>query len=234
MDVIPIGTGGDIVCTIAVGKVVDDKNGWKALFCPVGEQPRIVCDKVRGRSFQVAASTTEPKAVILVSGLGTPTRYIYLTQDNTIEKEIGLECFQSFFFPSNSVNRPIAAFQGLAPDYKLLAYLQFVFSSGSFAKISDLPKQLDSQLTKPLFTFDTTERSKGVSILGQVPLNDLIVILKDEKDKKKFLIVSQGIINVTRQAENGLAVIYLKDDGYYLREMVKADPSLAEKLKLKK
>lgn len=230
MDVTTIGTGGDTVCTIAVGQVVDGKNGWRLLYCPVGGQPQIVCDKLSARSFQVIGSPTETKAFALIAGSGAPTKYLFITQDGTLQREIGFEAFQGFFLPSFSSGFPIAAIQGPAPDYKLLSYVRFDFASGSAARISELPKPDSEAIAKPILAFNTVERSKGIPVLGQAPLCDLVVKSSDEKDKKKFLIVAQGVTDIARQTENGLAVIYSRDDGYYVREMVKASPVLAKRL----
>ena len=43
--------------------------------------------------------------------------------------------------------------------------------------------------------------------------------------------MTQGIIGKLSSSPSGLAVVYVSADGYYLRELVKADPKLRDKLK---
>jgi hypothetical protein len=231
MRIEPVGTGGDVIVTLAIGVPNGDLLRWRTIYYPVGGNPKEVADNAIGRSFQVAGSATERKAFVLVVTPEAPAQYLFITPEKTEVKSLSTTAFRGSFFFKTATGNPVAAFQGPAPNYQLLSNFVFDFASGEATPIASIADVERAEESAPLINFDTELRSKGDPLLGQVPLNDLIARPGTPKLGRGFLSVTQGVIGKLSSSPSGLAVVYVSAEGYYLRELVKADPKLRDKLK---
>ena len=231
MRIEPVGTGGDIIVTLALGVQNGDLLRWRAIYYPVGGNPKVVADNAIGRSFQVAGSATERKAFVLVVAPEAPAQYLFVTPEKTEVKSLSTTAFQGSFFFNTATGNPVAAFQGPAPSYQLLGNFVFDFASGEATPIANITDIERAGEAAPLINIDTELRSQGDPALGQVPLNDLNARPGSAKLGRGFLSVTQGIIGKKSSSPSGLAVVYLSSDGYFLRELIKADPKLRDRLK---
>ena len=226
----PVGPGGDVICTVSVGVPQGDEIRWRAVYCPVDGAPKVVAAEQSVRSFQVASSETERKAIILSCGLSGPTRFLYLTPDTTIEKTIDVTAYQGGFFQRTRLGNPIASLQGDAPNYSLIGNFEFDFATGEAKPIKSFAQSVGALEAKPLISFEEVERSKGDPLLGQVPLRDVFAFPGDGKYGRKRLLVAQGVITSVSLGPKGLAFTYLTTEGLFLKEMVKADSTYRKKL----
>ncbi|CAN1541356.1 hypothetical protein MCEMSE15_01780 [Fimbriimonadaceae bacterium] len=227
----PVGTGGDVIVTLAIGKPEGDLRRWRAIYCPVGGTGKVVADNAIGRTFQIAASTTERKAFILLLSPDGPAQYSYITPERTEVKTLSTTAFQGSFFIKTSAGNSVAAFQGPAPSFELLGNFEFDFATGAAKEIKDITDVERPVEVPPLVNLETELRSKGDPALGHFPLSDLVARPGTAKLGRGFLSVSQGIIGKLSNSPSGLAVVYLSSDGYFLRELIKADSKLRDRLK---
>jgi hypothetical protein len=231
MSIEPVGSGGDVICTVARGPAVEDQLQWRALYCPADGGPRVVVDGVVSRSFEVAASATERKVFLLVCGIKAPASYRYITPDRAVEGSLGVTGFQGSFSFRTKEGNPIAVLQGPAPRYGLVGNFAFDFATGKPIRLDIFTDAGIAGPAEPLISYDLVSRSKGNSDLGQSPLADIIAQRGPKVVGKGSVVVAQGVIIVTKEAASGLAVVYYTPDGSYLREMVKASPRLRDGLK---
>lgn len=231
MNVEPVGRSGDVICSIAIGTSQDDKVLWKAIFFPQGGSPRVLANGIRSRSFQISASPTERKAFVLICSLDTPSKYLFVTPEKTLIAELPSSAFQVGFFLQTRDGNPIVGLQGPAPDYKTLGNYELSFSTGGFRLLTDLPENRPDNSSSELLSFDTIERSKGDSTIGEGPLLEIVARPKDPKLGLGRLIVEQGVIAILQPSPDGLTVVYLAPSGIYIRELVKASPSLADRIR---
>lgn len=234
MSVTPVGAGGDVVCTIVVGVSSTDQLNWRAIYCPVGGQPRVVVDGVKTRSFVAIASPTERKAFLLICGREEAARVLYITGETTVEKSLGVVAEQGTFFSvTTRRGNPIVGLQGAPPDYSLVGNFELDYGTGQVTR-TELPDAAEIPVPPlPLIQYDILKRSEGDPELGQFPLRDIQARPGAEKDGKGQLIVAQGVIALLGEGPNGLSFLYLSPDGCFLREMLKAKPALKERLKAK-
>jgi hypothetical protein len=231
MRIEPVGTGGDVIVTLAIGKPEGDLLRWRAIYCPVGGNAKIVADNAIGRSFQIAASSTDRKAFILVVSPDGPAQYSYITPERTEVKSLPTTASQGSFFIRTAAGNPVAAFQGPAPGFDLLGDFEFDFATGAAKAITDITDVERPVEVPPLVKLESELRSKGDPALGQVPLSDLVARPGTAKLGRGFVSVTQGVIGKLSNSPSGLAVVYLSSDGYFLRELIKADPKLRTRLK---
>lgn len=217
----PMGTGGDILCSIAVGVSQGDLITWRALYCPEGGEPRMVVDGAQARSFHFAASKTDKKAFILICNPDAKASYLYVTETQSLRKELPLSAYQGFFFMRSRSGNPVMALQGPPPDYKVLGYYELVFSTGDALPFTDFDDIEQEEQVEPLVEYSLRERSKGDPELRQSPLSDLLARRPGTQAGDPELLVAQGIIAESSKSTNGLAIVYLSTEGYFLRELVK-------------
>ncbi len=231
MRIEPVGTGGDVIVSLAIGKPEGDLLRWRAIYCPVGGNAKVVADNAIGQSFQIAASSTERKAFILVVSPDGPAQYSYITPERTEVKSLPTTASQSSFFIRTAAGNPVAAFQGPAPGFDLLGDFEFDFATGAAKAIKDITDVERAVELPPLVKMETELRSKGDPALGQVTLSDIVARPGDLKLGRGFVSLTQGVIGKLSSSPSGLAVVYLSSDGYFLRELIKADPKLRDTLK---
>ena len=231
MSIEPVGSGGDIICTVAQGPPIGDNLKWKALYCPIGGTARIIADDVVTRSFQVAASKTERKAFLLVCGLDAPASYFFITSDQTVTKSLPNTGFQGGFFSKTASGNPVAVLQGPAPDYKLVGNFELSFATGAARAIPNLFEAAQEEPETHLIDFDLIDRSRGDEEMGQAPLKDIFARPGEKKNGSQRFLVAQGVIALLSEAPNGLAFAYMSTEGYFVREMLKVDAKFADRLK---
>lgn len=230
MQIETVGQGGDVICTIAVGTSKGDVINWKAIFAPVGGQTRVIANGVPARSFQVAASKSEPKAAVLICLPNEGSRYLFITKNQTSSFDIPAKGYQGGFgFLRSKNGNPVAGVQGGPPDYKILGLFEISFASGQLVPFSGYNENTIEEDSLAVVENDVPVRSKGDPALNQTPLCDIFTRPKKAKPIEGTLF-AQGVIAIVSESPTGLAMVFLNDDGFYLKEWIKADDALAKEL----
>lgn len=228
MSVETVGPSGDIVCSIVTGGSGDYLT-WRGIYCAVGKAPNIIVDGVVARSFHFAASTTENKAFVLICG-EKETSYLYLTPTQTVSNTLPVTGFQGIFFTFTSNGNPVLGLQGPAPDYKLVGNFELSYKSGQAIALKELPNPSETPEVVPRIKFDIVDRAKANEALDQYPLRDVVALPGDPKNGSGRLVVARGVLWSLNSAPNGAAVTYSNSEGNYVRPILKAEKSLAERL----
>lgn len=217
----PVGRGGDVLCSIAMENLPKDQISWKAIYCPAEGGVQVVADRVAARSFQFAASFTERKAFLLITNEDQRTRYLFLTPSRTVEKTLNVNSYQGGFTIRTKDGSPVLFLQGRPPGFSVVGLYLLSFIDGSSEKLQGLPQEGDISVPEPLIRFETIERSKPKDGTDQLPLNDLTAVAGKQELQRSRLTIAQGIIAITEEAPEGNGIVYLRDDGFYARAMIK-------------
>lgn len=229
MRVETVGPAGDVLLSVAVGIPQGDNLTWRGIYAPVGQRPRVLVDGVQARSFHFAGSRTERKAFVLIVEGSGPARYLFVTPESTVEKVLPVTAHQGIVAFRGSLGNPIIGLQGPPPNYSPLGLFELDFASGIF-RVADNVSPEDGEETPPRVDWETQDRSVVGLLPGQVPLRDLFARRVASGATADRMRITQGVIATTATSPDGLAVVYLTEEGYFLRELIPASPALRQKL----
>ena len=229
MRVEPVGPGGDVLVTLAVGVPKNGMPLWRAIYCPVGAAVRRVADDVRARTFQAVASATERRAFLLVVGDGEAARTIFLTPASTVAADLPKAAHQGGFFGVGAAGNPVLGLQGPPPDYALIGNFELDFRTGVARPYLLSPEPPTPDDEGPV-VYDTVERSPGDAPRSRLPLRDVVARARENGSRGSGLPVAQGVLASLSVAPGGRAVVYAGTEGYFLRELIPAAPEFAKRL----
>ncbi len=224
MSIEPVGTGGDLLCTLAVGVPRGDLVTWRAIYCPIGAAPRLIVDRTEARSFGVAASKTERKVFILICDPEKPVRYLFITPTQTLPGELPVTAFQGGFFLRTTDGNPIVGLQGPAPDYSPLGNFELRFADGTARAAPSLGDVEQEEPKQPLIEYLEEVISTLEPRAGDAKVKNILAKAAGESESGGSRTIIQGAISLGYTSSTGLAFSYLTSDGYFLREMVKLAP----------
>jgi hypothetical protein len=216
-----VGRSGDLLCSIAKENLPKSQISWKAIYCPVNGGVQVVADQVAARSFQFAGSSTARKAFILICNEDDKTRYLYLSEDTAEERSLNIVSYQGGFYFRSPKGNPIVGLQGSPPNYSPLGFYELSFVDGSAERLPSLPSAEELLEKTPLIRFSVDPRSPSDTAKRRLPLGDLVAVAGRQEQQKEVVVVEQGIIGITLEGPDGLGVVYRRDDGVYVRSMVK-------------
>lgn len=224
MRVEPVGKGGDLLCSLAVGVPRGDLITWKAIFFPVTGNPAVLLDRAEARSFHFSASREDRKACALVVNPERKVRLIYLTNNAAKEVELPETAYQGGFAVRSKEGNPILFLQGTPPEYKFKGYFEFDLRFGTVKPVKEAPQGDEIQERDPAVEYFEEQRLAPDEVRNFNPVRALFAKSTKSSSKENRLLIDPCLIGSVEESEDGFAVCYLKEGGYYVRELLKKGP----------
>jgi hypothetical protein len=156
------------------------------------------------------------------------TSYLFVTPDRTEKRELPVRGYQGIFQFRTAEGNAVVGLQGPPPNYVVIGQYELDFQTGESRQAGANTEPGSEEDQGQIFEYETLDRSIANLLPGQVPLRDIVVQRVGPGRAPNRLTLVQGAIAIIETSPKGLAVLYLTDDGYFVREMVRLSPAVRE------